>query len=132
MNSFSNRRHFLKTSVTAGLAFGGGLLKPACTRAAEPFARKGAPKLALSLAAYSFRDYFNHKDTSRRISLFDFLDFCAEHACQGAELTSYYFPAALDAEFLIKLKRHAFLRGLAISGGAIGNNFALPKGEKRD
>src|SRR5207249_1108232 len=36
----------------------------------------------------------------------------------------------IEMEYLVKLKRHAFLRGIAISGGAIGNNFALPKGEK--
>src|SRR5438477_12719685 len=129
MNSLSNRRHFLKTSLTAGVALSGGLLKPRRALATEPFARHGAPRLALSLAAYTFRDYFNDKDTSRRITVFDFLDFCADHGCEGAELTSYYFPSPLETEFLIKVKRYAFLRGLEISGGAIGNNFALPNGE---
>jgi len=33
---------------------------------------------------------------------------------------------------LIKLKRHAFLRGVAISGTAVGNTFTHPKGAKRD
>src|SRR5438552_6893857 len=132
MNSLHNRRHFLKMSLTTGVALGGGLFKPICALATEPFARHGTPRLQLSLAAYSFRDYFNHKDPSKRITLFDFIDFCADHGCQGTELTSYYFPNPVEAEFLVKVKRHAFLRGLAISGGAIGNNFALPKGEKRD
>jgi sugar phosphate isomerase/epimerase len=31
---------------------------------------------------------------------------------------------------LIKLRRHAFLRGIAISGTAIGNDFTQPPGEK--
>jgi sugar phosphate isomerase/epimerase len=92
------------------------------------------------LAAYSFRDYFkdvSHKrgtetDPARRIDLFQFVDFCAEHGCAGAELTSYYFPPELTDEFLLQLKRHAFLRGIAISGSAVGNNFTLPAGEKRD
>ena len=65
------------------------------------------------------------------MSMFDFVDFCADHGCQGAELTSYYFPHPIETDYLVKVKRHAFLRGVAVSGGAIGNNFALPEGEKR-
>jgi sugar phosphate isomerase/epimerase len=38
----------------------------------------------------------------------------------------------VDREFLLRLKRHAFLRGVAISGTAVGNTFTLPRGEKRD
>src|SRR2546430_16729258 len=50
----------------------------------------------------------------------------------GAELTSYYSPPNLDHEFLIKIKRHAFLRGIDISGTAVGNTFTVPAGPKRD
>jgi sugar phosphate isomerase/epimerase len=109
-----------------------GLFLPGRAVAVEPFKRSGSARLELSLAAYSFREYFNHKDSAKRITLFDFIDFCADHGCQGAELTSYYFPTPVEPGFLLKLKRHAFLRGIEISGGAVGNNFALPKGEKRD
>ena len=35
-------------------------------------------------------------------------------------------------EYLIKLRRHAFLRGVAISGTSVGNTFTLPPGPKRD
>ena len=69
---------------------------------------------------------------AKKISMFDFIDYCANQGCQGAELTSYYFPAKVEQDFLIQVKRHAFLRGIDISGSAVGNNFALPKGEKRD
>lgn len=138
MNAIS-RRHFLKLSSTAGLTCAGlgALSAVQPTVAAEAIARSGKPRLQLSLAAYSFRQYF--KDTShpretetdpaRRIDLFDFLDYCADHGCAGAELTAYYFPKAVNADYLIRLKRHAFLRGIAISGTAVGNNFALPQGE---
>jgi sugar phosphate isomerase/epimerase len=98
----------------------------------EPIKRTGEPRLQLSLAAYSFRDTFNHKDPAKRITLFDFLDYCADHGCAGAELTSYYFPETIGDDFLLQLKRHAFLRGLAISGSAVGNKFTLPKGPERD
>ena len=127
--------------VPAGCALAGfGLLEPHPLRAAEPLKRTGAPRLSLSLAAYSFRDYFKtaiHKldpepGSDRRIDLFQFIDYCAEHGCQGAELTSYYFPPDTDHEFLVRIKRHAFLRGIAISGTAVGNTFTLPAGAKRD
>jgi sugar phosphate isomerase/epimerase len=47
-------------------------------------------------------------------------------------LTAYYFPERIDEEYLVQLKRHAFLRGLEISGTAVGNNFAVLKGVERN
>src|SRR5436190_24077053 len=123
MNTLTTRRDFLKASIQTTLA----LMIPGSVVAIEPFKRRGAPRLELSLAAYSFRDYFNHKEASKRITLFDFVDFCADQGCRGTELTSYYFPSPVGPDYLVKLKRHAFLRGIEISGGAIGNNFALPQ-----
>lgn len=131
MHPISTRRTFLKQSIALALA-GGAISSFSRGYAVEPFKRRGAPLLQLSLAAYSFRDTFNHKDPAKRITMFDFVDYCAEHGCQGAELTSYYFPTPLTNDFLLKLKRHSFLRGIEISGSAVGNNFALPTGEKRD
>lgn len=112
------------------MAGGNGLVAPG--RAVEPFARRGEPRLRLSLAAYSFRQYFTHADPARRITLFDFVDYCAAQGCDAAEVTSYYFPEPVREEFLLQLKRHAFLRGIPFSGSAVGNNFALPRGDKRD
>ena len=111
---------------------GAGLLSPLGSQAVEPLKRSGKPRLQLSLAAYSFRDTFKHKDPAKRITLDDFIDYCADHGCAGAELTSYYFPPNFGDDYLIKLKRHAFLRGVAISGSAVANNFALTPGAKRD
>jgi sugar phosphate isomerase/epimerase len=133
MKSEITRRDFLKTSVRGGLGLAGaGLLGPLGVLAVEPLKRAGKPRLQLSLAAYSFREFFNHKDPAKRITLDDFVDYCADHGCVGAELTSYYFPKGFGNDYLIQLKRHAFLRGVAISGSAVGNNFALPKGPDRD
>src|SRR6185369_15323143 len=42
-----------------------------------------------------------------------------------------YFAETTE-EYLLKVKRHCFLRGVAISGTAIGNNFSQPKGPKLD
>lgn len=95
----------------------------------EPFQRPGSSRLRLSLAAYSFRDYFGKGRDGRSITLEQFIDYCADHGCDGTELTSYYFPPEPSGEFLIGLKRQAYLRGVTISGTAVGNNFAQPAGE---
>lgn len=107
--------------------------------AIDPISRQGDPKLLLGLAAYSFKLKMkwmkgkpNHEaQEGADWDLFDFIDYCADHGCAGAELTSYFFPPEFDDAYLLKLKRHAYLRGVAISGTAIGNVFTHPEGEER-
>lgn len=128
-----SRRAFLKGSAAAAILTSLG------ASAAEPFQRVAPPRLAVSLAAYSFRDYFRNSsheqkppaDAARRIDLFQFVDYCAQHD-SAAELTSYYFPPEVSTDDLLKLRRHCFLRGVEISGGAVGNTFTPPPGAKRD
>ena len=134
MQSLS-RRHFLATSSLA-------LFTAPFARAVQPFVRTGAPRLRLSLAAYSFRDYFTEstkrkqpKDpipADRALTIEKFLDRCAEWGCEGAELTSYYFPQDPTDEYLIGVRRHAHLCGVTISGTAVGNVFTHPPGAERD
>ena len=133
MNHFT-RRHFLQTTAAALLA------EPAA-HAIQPLGRTSKARLQLSVAAYSFRDYFTGElqrgggkavPAGQAMDMFKFIDFCAEHGCEGAELTSYFFPKALTSDYLVQIRRHAFVKGVAISGTAIGNNFSHPKGEKRD
>jgi sugar phosphate isomerase/epimerase len=139
MSTNFSRRTFIDRCgrvTAAGMAL--GALGKSSMWAVEPLKRKGSPRLLLSLAAYSFRDYFDqakrkpNQAERKRIDLFDFVDYCADHRCQGTELTSYYFPESVGPEYLLKLKRHAFLRGVAVSGTAVGNTFTDPKGEKRN
>ena len=66
------------------------------------------------------------------MDMFRFVDFCADNGCAGAELTSYYFPKPVTDEYLAKVHRHAHLRGVAVSGSAIGNDFCHPAGTKRN
>jgi sugar phosphate isomerase/epimerase len=133
MQSILTRRAFLcRGAVIAAAA-------PMVCSAIEPFNRTGPSRLRLSLAAYSFRQYFKDgRDNggaevaaTKTIDLFEFIDFCAAHGCEGTELTSYYFPSKTDSEFLLKLRRHAFLRGVSISGTAVGNTFTHPEGAQR-
>jgi len=131
-SSTLTRRQFLGRSIAAGIALGGvGALAPAVA-AREPIRRKGGPRLRVSVAAYSFRNYFNHADPAKRITLFDFVDFCADQGCAGTELTSYYFPKEFGHDYLLELKNRVFLRGLANSGTSVGNNFARPDGAELD
>jgi sugar phosphate isomerase/epimerase len=132
MPQLLSRRDFISVGALASAGF-------CATRAIEPFARKGGARLRLSLAAYSFRQYFKDTDHAREknvdsakmIDMFQFIDYCGEHGCVGAEVTSYYFPKDPTSEYLLKLKRHAFLRGVEISGTAVGNTFTVPAGDKR-
>ena len=134
-----SRRQFVTTlfPVAAGLSLCGS---KSSLLAVEAFQRPAPPRLQLSLAAYSFRDFF--KDAShprsvsaqpnRQMDMFQFIDYCATHGCAGAELTSYYFPAEISSDYLLRVRRHAFLRGVAVSGTAVGNDFTIRKGSKRD
>jgi sugar phosphate isomerase/epimerase len=125
------RRRFLQLCSLAALS-GPSL------RAIEPFARTGPPRLRLGLAAYSLRDYFKDMTHPRkagvepRIEMPQFIDYCAEQGCEGAELTSYYFPKDVTDEQLRAIRRHAFLKGVSISGTSVGNNFARKKGPELD
>ena len=106
--------------------------KPAKPTRKSPAKSKAKPKSKPRTAKPAVRKAAKPKDTARQITLEDFVDYCADHGCDGAELTSYYFPEGFSADYLLKLRRHAFLRGVEISGSAVGNNFALPEGPERD
>ena len=132
--SFS-RRSFLRGSAAAAAA--GAFAVPAF--GIKPIGRAGQPRFPLSLAAYSFRGHFafmkdkpqKPADPAKPLDMFGFLDFCADLGIAGAELTSYFFKAGAGDDYFLALKRHAFLRGVAISGTAVGNNFAHPEGGQR-
>lgn len=138
MNLLNSRRSFL-AQATLGLA-GLAALPRSWSAPVAALNRAGGPRFRLGLAAYSFREFMkdsNHErklkvDAAKLIDLPAFIDYAADQGCEGVELTSYYFPPAVSREYLANLKRHAFLRGVAISGSAVGNTFALPDGAKLD
>lgn len=141
MNASVNRRQFLIRSMFAATVTAAS---PTLLQSAEKYpakiSRSGDPRFLLGLAAYSFRDYMRHSshdrdrmaERSKQIDLFDFIDYTADQGCVGAELTSYYFPQDVSHDYLTNIRRHAFLRGVQISGSAVGNTFALPAGPKLD
>ena len=127
-----SRRYFLSTSLAA--------LSVTTLPGIEPINRPGESRMQLGVAAYSFRERFQWmrdkeqkpKGDMKLWSILDFIDWCADNNVPGAEVTSYFFPPDVDEKFLLEVKRHAYLRGVQLAGTAIGNNFALPKGEKLD
>ncbi len=138
MHHHITRRHFLVRSGMAATGIAASAAIPSRGMAVPPLPRAGKPRLVLGLAAYSFRQYFaDGKGTdvkatgTQRIDMLKFIDYCAEQQC-AAECTSYYFPPDVTPEFLVALKRHAFLQGVKISGTAVGNTFTHLPGAKRD
>ncbi|MDA7916538.1 sugar phosphate isomerase/epimerase, partial [Verrucomicrobia bacterium] len=132
----STRRSFLGKMSLAGATMVSGAVN-----AIEPIKRSGSARLKLSLAAYSFRDYFKHYNRGTRktvapedqqIEMADFIAYCAKHGCDGAELTSYFFPADAPDSYYLDLRRRAYLAGVEVSGTAVGNDFVLPKGKELD
>lgn len=125
MKIATNRREFIKTTFQAGIALGGlGMLAPRPAAAIEPIQRKGKAHFKLSLVGYSLRKYFTEKDPAKKITLFDFVDFCSDQGFPAAEFTGYYFPKPLTDEFLDDLKKHMYLRGVNASGTSLGAKFA--------
>ena len=120
------RRSFLSSMVVGG--FCGLTRRP--SMAIEPIRRAKNKQLKLSLAAYSMRQCFiRAPGTDGALDLAGFIDYCASLNLEGAELTQYYFPEQVTAEYLHQLKRRAHLAGIDITGGAIGNKFTLDPGE---
>jgi sugar phosphate isomerase/epimerase len=127
----ATRRTFL---AGMGLAAGSAV-------AVEPFARPGQSRFRLGLAAYSFRQFFEWNRGQeqpafaagvKRLTPDSFVDLAADLGCDAAELTSYFFPPNTDMAALRALRRHAFLRGIAVSGSAVGNSFTKPRGPELD
>src|SRR5277367_5147857 len=131
MKSRVTRRQFIKTTSFSGAALGTiGLFADPNADAIAPIRRKGTAHFKLSLVGYSFRRYFTEKDSEKKITLFDFVDYCADEGFPAVELTGYYFPKPCPNEYLIELKQHAYLRGVAISGTSMGAKFSQPPGAR--
>lgn len=140
-----NRRSFLATCpvMAAGLLPPGPRDMTSQAIANEPLIRTGAPRFRIGLSAYSLRPYFRFMKGKVQkaagddpLSTIDFLDYCVEQNVEAAELTSYFIAPDEDGlpsdETLRNIRRAAFVRGVTISGTAIGNNFTVGKGPKLD
>jgi sugar phosphate isomerase/epimerase len=123
-----NRRGFLAQTALAMAAGTVALARPAL--AVGPIGRTRPSHLKLSLAAYSYRDLL--AGSNKTMDLFGFVNLAADLGLDAVELTSYYFPSDVTADYLHRLKQHAFVQGLDISGTAVMNDFCLPPGPEID
>ncbi|HOD52579.1 MAG TPA: sugar phosphate isomerase/epimerase family protein [Candidatus Hydrogenedentes bacterium] len=122
------RREILGSGLAAATACTLG----ASARAAEtPPPPQHGPRIGLSIAAYSFREYLPQGGKPGKISLHDLCDMAAGWNLDAIEPTSYYFSSE-DTAYIHSLKAKAFRLGLDISGMPIRNNFCLPPGEELD
>jgi sugar phosphate isomerase/epimerase len=139
-NGMPTRREWLKLTATGALAAalpdalaaGTAAVAPAPESTPNPAGRP----LKISLNAYSFNRALTAPATGGppEMSLFDVLDFCAEHGFDGIDPTGYFFPGypKVPADsYLHDLKRRAFKLGLAITGTGVRNNFAQADPAKR-
>jgi sugar phosphate isomerase/epimerase len=115
------RRSFLTTTAAAAAL---AAARPAF--AIDPIKRRGPSRMKLSLAAYSFRQMLTGPKPS--MTLEGFVDRAVAWDLDAVEPTSYYFPDPPTEEYCRRLRRHAFLEGLSISGTAIRNTFTYPPG----
>ena len=111
------RRRFLQTATAAAVA----TAVPSTALAIDPIKRNGLSKFKFSLAAYSYRSLLSGK--TPKLSMFQFIDECADMGLEGTELTSYYFKKPTTEKYIRALKQHAFRLGLDVSGTAVGNDF---------
>jgi sugar phosphate isomerase/epimerase len=140
-----SRRNFLRNSalLPLGVAAGGTGIAGGIASAQAPIQRCGGPKLKISLNAYSFAKPLNDhlRGRGKGITLFDLLDFCAQHDFEAIDPTGYYFPGygsvregkkgvPTDA-YIRDFKRRAFELGIAISGTGVANDLATADAEKR-
>lgn len=117
------RRTFLKSSSLACLS---GFGRP------ESFGKgeDGKIRPAISLNAYSF----NRQLLNNEMSLKELFDFAARTGFMGVDLTAYYIPGYPEVpadETLFEIKRMAFLKGLALTGTGVRNDFTLADTAKR-
>ena len=84
-----------------------------------------------SLNAFSFAKKLGNRGD---MSLFDLVDYCAEHNFDAVDLTGYYFPGYPEVpsdEYIFDLKLHAHKLGVEISGTGVRNDLASPDPAKR-
>jgi sugar phosphate isomerase/epimerase len=89
------------------------------------------PRLKTSLNAFSFNEPLN----KGAITIFEMLDFCAEHEFDAVDITAYYFPdypKVPEVDFIYTVKNHARKLGLEISGTGVRNDFTLVDKSKRN
>src|SRR4051812_36291635 len=98
-----NRRTFLRTATAGAVVYGVSRPVVAFSADGETNRLKGS-LFKLALNSYSF----NAPLVAGKMSLDNVIEYCAEHAIEGVDLTGYYFPgypAVPSDDVIYKLKK---------------------------
>jgi len=117
-----NRRRLLLAGAAAPAAFGAATV--------GEVQRNRGTRIKIGLNAYSF----NKPLMAGTMNVHDVIDYCAKQQIDGVDMTGYYFrgyPEVPSDEVIFKLKRHAFLNGVTITGTGVRNDFALTDASSR-
>ena len=82
--------------------------------------------MKIGCCSYSYREFLQ----SGEMSLEQFIDISADLGIEGVELTSYYFPNT-DKKYLNSLKRRCLIKGVDVSGAAVGCKMTLADDDER-
>ena len=82
--------------------------------------------MKIGCCSYSYREYLQSGEMSQE----DFIDVAADLGIEGVELTSYYFPTT-DKKYLNSLKRRCMIKGVDVSGAAVGSKMTLADEDER-
>lgn len=115
------RRELLKLIPAAGSS----LLATAAT-AAPPKSTGGPARIKSALCAYSFRKALEDGSMSYE----DLVDVAVENDIDGLDLTVYWLPKSGRDEYLMSLRRKAYVSAVEIPAIAIRSN--LCKGDSRE
>ncbi|MDA1316038.1 MAG: sugar phosphate isomerase/epimerase [Acidobacteria bacterium] len=115
------RRELLK--MVPALA-GSGLVSTVA--AAAPKSTGGSARIKSAICAYSYRKQIE----SGKMSYADLVDVAVEHDIDGLDVTVYWLPKTGLDEFLLSLRRKAYLAAVEIPAIAIRSN--LCKSDERE
>jgi sugar phosphate isomerase/epimerase len=103
------------------MAAGASLFSPASAQ--TPKSAGGSARIRPALCAYTYREQLE----SGKMSYEDLVDVAVEHGLDGLDLTVYWLPKTGLDEYLLSLRRKAYLAGIEIPAIAIRTD--LCKGE---
>ncbi len=125
--NLSHRRKFLQTSGLSALAAAGASLLSPPRASAEPEAKKKPRRrLPIGVSTYSYWGFRRKKFQP----IEKCIDLAADHGFDGVEILQVQM-ADFSPAYLQKLKRHAFLNGIALMGLSTHQDFVDPDPYKR-
>ena len=118
----SNRRSFLATASLGAAGLASGALDPGPAKAAElpPTSKTQAAKVKLGISTYS---YWHFRDP--KVPIEAVIDHASELAVPGVDILHRQMDGE-NRDYLQKLKRHAFTRGVDLICLSIHQNFVSP------